>query len=222
MISMYFGSPGSGKTTLANRLLMLHQIKGRYQHYFANFETKLAHYIDLTGLGCYTLPPGSLLIIDEAGICFNNRAYKSMPKELISWLKLHRHYQVDVVLISQSWEDVDVTFRRLTDRLYHISKIWQFSIVRRVYKSVGIDKTTHQIIDAYRFGFFLGFLIGLDNLSIFWRPTYYRFFDSFSTPPTPVRPPSDLVQPFRFPVTYALRHPLFYLRYRFSLIFRKG
>ena len=207
MITMYFGSPGSGKTTLANRLLFLHQMHKRYSYYYANFETALAKYVPLGGLGHWTLPPGSLLIIDEAGIEYNNRKFKTMDQTLIQWLKLHRHYEVDVVILSQSWEDVDITLRRLTDHLYHIRKLGPFTLVRRVYKGVGIDKQTHQIMDFYRFGFFLGFLVGLDNFSIFWRPTYYRYFDTLAAPPLTSLPAAD-PPAFRWPVFYALRHPL--------------
>lgn len=212
MISMYFGSPGSGKTTLANRLLLLYQMHNDYRYYYANFETSLAKYISLDGLGTYTPPPGSLLIIDEAGIQYNNRNFKSLPSVLIAWLKLHRHYQCDVILISQSWEDVDITFRRLTDRLYYLRKIGPFTMVRRIFKLVGIDKVTHQIIDCYRFGSIFGFLFGSDNFSLFWRRTYYRYFDSYTTPSTQ-QLPAALPPAFRFPPFYAIRHPLQLLRY---------
>lgn len=212
MISMYFGSPGSGKTTMANRLFLLHRIHKSYDHYFANFDTKLAQSIDISSLGRFTLPPHSLLIVDEAGIAYNNRKFKSMSQELISWFKLHRHYQVDVIIVSQSWDDVDITLRRLVDQLFYIRKIWQFSMVRRIYRSVGIDKQTHQIIDYYRYGSIFGNLTGAKNISIFWRPSYYQFFDTHSAPALNELPAADISK-CRLPVFFSLRHPVQALRF---------
>lgn len=187
MIKMFFGSPGSGKTTLACRVLYRSRLLKEYDHYYANFETSLAEFVNLDKLGeTWTFPPHSLIVIDEAGIEYNSRKYKTLSQSLIQWLKLHRHYKCDVIIISQSWEDVDITFRRLTTDLYHIRKLGPFTRVRRINKIVGIDKESHQIIDQYQFAGIFGNLLGRDNFCIFLRNGYYKYFDSYSTPPTPI------------------------------------
>lgn len=185
MIKMYFGSPGAGKTTLAVRYIIQSRIKKEYDYYFTNFECDVATCVSLDNLGKWTFPEHSLLVIDEAGIQYNSRKYKDLSHSLIEWLKLHRHYLCDVVVISQSWEDVDVTIRRLTTDLYHLVKLGPFTIVRKIFKRVGIDEKTHQIIDQYRFASLLGCLFNRDNFSVFLRNGYYKYFDSFSTPTTP-------------------------------------
>lgn len=193
MIRIFFGSPGAGKTTLAVR--QLYKMKRRrrqpYDYYYSNFSNALCASVDLTGLGTWTFPEHSYIVIDEAGIEFNNRNYKSFPKELISWMKLHRHFKCDVDFISQSWEDTDITIRRLADELWYIKRFGPFTIVRRVYKFVTINEETSQIQDGYRFAKiikkFLPPPFRENSFYLVFRPRFYRYFDSYSRPSVPVR-----------------------------------
>ena len=195
MIRIFFGNPGCGKTTFACRQFKKLQRKDKrkkvYKHYYANFDNGLADTIDLEGLGQWTLPPKSYLIVDEAGIEYNNRKFKSLSKDTIAWFKLHRHYRCDVDFISQSWEDIDITVRRLADELWYLKKLGPFTAVRRVYKRVGVDSVTHQIIDIYEFGKLLPCLLPPPfrrrNLYIFLRKPYYKYFDTYSRPNTPIK-----------------------------------
>lgn len=193
MIRIFFGNPGCGKTTLAVRLFAK-QIKlgkrSKYKHFFANFETSLAHEVDLQTLGEWTFPEHSYIICDEAGIEYNNRKFKTLSKETISWFKLHRHFKCDLDFISQSWEDIDITVRRLADELWYIKRIGPFTMCRRVYKKVGIDDVSHQIIDKYEFGKLLPCILPFPfhrkNIVIFFRRPYYKYFDSYSKIPLPL------------------------------------
>lgn len=135
-----------------------------------------------------------MLIIDEAGIEYNSRKYKSLSQDTISFFKLHRHYRCDVDFISQSWEDMDVTIRRLADELWYVRRIGPFTALRRVYKRVGIDEVSHQIIDKYEFGKLLPCILPFPfhrkNLIIFLRKPYYKYFDSYSKMDLPM--PKDV------------------------------
>lgn len=202
MIRIYFGNPGCGKTTLACRLLYKIKknnarlakkdkfYKSKYYHCYTNFETKLAKEFPLDKLGPMTPPVKSYLIIDEAGIEYNSRKYKSLSQETISWFKLHRHYQCDVDVISQSWEDMDITLRRLADQLWCLKKLGPFTMARRIYKRVGIDENTHQIIDEYRMGSLIMHLLPFPfhqhNIELFLRKPYYKWFDTYSRPNTSI------------------------------------
>ena len=208
MIAVYFGSPGSGKTTLACREIL--RARKKYSYTFANFGCKCATVddVDLTDLGLWTFPRGSYIAVDEAGIEYNSRKYKALPQHTIKWYKLHRHYGCDVSVWSQAWDDMDVTLRRLADRLYYVKKIGPWTLVRRVYKRVTVDKQTEQIIDGYRmtsmaylilkplyyasyFAFGLGFIIKMlfpdfHEVNLVFRPLYYRYFDTHDAPELPV------------------------------------
>lgn len=176
MISMYFGSPGAGKTCLARRILYVDGIK--YEHCFANFDTPLAMKLDPLSFANFNPPINSLIVIDEAGICFNNRQYKSLDRGLIEFFKKHRHLECDIVLVSQSWEDVDVTLRRLTDKLYYIRKLGLWTLIHDINKRCIIDKDTHQIVDGYyKTRFFFRW---------FFRPFWYDRKNKYDPPLKPV------------------------------------
>lgn len=191
MICTYFGSPGCGKTTLAVKMAIKN--KKHYKYCFLNFDHKIlgGFIADLDGLGEWTFPDHSFVGIDEAGIEYNSRAYKSLPKPAIAWFKKHRHYRCDVAVFSQSWEDMDITIRRLSDQLWYLKKIGPFTLARRIYKRVTVDKQTEQIIDGYRMANILWLLVWplqLDvpfapfapKFKLTFRPFYYKYFDSFS------------------------------------------
>lgn len=179
MISLYFGSPGAGKSTCAARIA--YKNYGRRPVY-ANFDCALTYRFDAAQFAYSDFPRGSLILVDEAGICFNNRRFKEMPRETIEFFKLHRHYGVDIVFFSQSWEDVDITIRRLATRLYYIRKLPFFTMVRRVNSFVFVDKEKHQIAEGYRFMGMLSFLFFSCPVYFFFRPFYYFMFDSYEAP----------------------------------------
>lgn len=210
MIRIFFGNIGCGKTTLAARMFYKHlrsdarqqrrlfrrrkqpaaeQSKCRYDYYFSNFPCELSTETSLSDLGEWTFPPHSYVIIDEAGIEYNNRKYKTMKQSLIEWLKLSRHYRCDVDFLSQSWDDIDITVRRLASELWYVRRIGPFTMLRRIYKRVGIDEQTHQIVDFFSFNKLWQIILfgKFNDIQIFLRKPYYKYFDSFSTPNTPIK-----------------------------------
>ncbi len=201
MIRVFFGNIGCGKTTFACRQFYKRlradqrdQKKKRlplYSNYYCNFECSLAKSVTLQDLGKWTFPEYSYIIVDEAGIEYNNRKFKTLSQETISWMKLSRHYKCDVDFVSQSWDDMDITIRRLASELWYVRKLGPFTMLRRIYKRVDIDEETHQICDFYEFGKILPCILPFPfhqhNFEIFLRKPYYKYFDSYSKPETPVR-----------------------------------
>lgn len=190
MIRMFFGSPGCGKTTICH-FLTAHS---NYEHYLCNFDSKMiTDKIDIKELGKFSIPPNTKLYVDEAGICWNNRNFKNFSKNTIEYLKKHRHEGVDIDVFSQSWEDVDVTVRRLVDELWFLKKIGPFTFCRRIQKFIAPPNKDNQwqIQDGYRFrGLLWKFipLLGFRSWFIVFRPLYYKYFDSFDKLPLPPYP----------------------------------
>ena len=118
----------------------------------------------------------TLAVAREAGIEYNNRAYKTFSPAAIYWYKYHRHYKCPVDVFSQSYEDMDITLRRLAQNYFVVKKslLPRFVVCKRIRRKVGIDENTHQIIDHYYFG-----LPILDTQWIY-APPLWKLFNSFS------------------------------------------
>lgn len=182
MIKLFFGSPGCGKSTLAARLMYYSDSP----FIFSNFETDLSNLISSNFIGQYAFPDFSEIYIDEAGIDYNNRNYKQLSQNAIEYFKLHRHFRNDIYLFSQSWEDTDITLRRLTDELWYMKRKGPFTVCRKLRKAVRVNKETEQIIDGYRFAGLLWNLLPPPlhekTFMMFFRRPYFKHFDSYSRP----------------------------------------
>jgi len=204
-LNVYFGVPGSGKTTYAAYLSRKCSYESIIIRLCKRFPCKLSQWIiggknwkrkipvysnvpikgtlqldSRADIGNVMIENGKM-IIDEAGIEFNNRNYKSLPQSAIQFFKYHRHYGVSVDVFSQSHEDMDVTLRRLAQNFFVVKKsiIPFFIVTKRIKRKVGIDETTHQISDMYNFGFPI-----LDSKWTFCPPLW-KMFDSYDYPPLP-------------------------------------
>lgn len=204
-LNVYFGVPGSGKTTYAAYLAREAMRESKVLRLCRRFPCRFTTWI-LNGkswkrvlpvwsnvpiagtrrlnakedLGVNMIQDGKL-IIDEAGVEFNNRDYKSFPKPAIKFFKYHRHYGVSVDVFSQSFEDMDVTLRRLAQNFYVVKRSvlpW-FVVTKRIRRRVGVDDKSHQLCDLYAFG-----LPVLDSKWIFCPPLW-RLFNSYDFDPLP-------------------------------------
>lgn len=149
ILSIYFGVPGAGKTTFAAWLVR------------NDLKKKRSVYSNVPITGAYKLDPendigkknivNGRVIIDEAGLEYNSRKFKTFSDEARYFYKYHRHYQCAVDVFSQGWDDVDKTLRVLAQRLYVMKKSFLpwFVIRRTIGKRIGIDENTKQIIDEY-------------------------------------------------------------------------
>lgn len=151
IISIYFGVPGSGKTTFA-AWLTRNELKHGGKVWSNVPITGAMQYEPKTDLGFVSMVDGRI-ILDEASVEYNNRKFKELSPETIKFLKYHRHYQTAIDVFSQSYDDMDITLRRLAQRYYLMKKSLLPWFVKRktIGKRIGIDENTKQIIDEYYF-----------------------------------------------------------------------
>lgn len=200
VLNVYFGVPGSGKTTFAayltkwalhenwiirlcrrfnnplSRLILNSKYLKRRIDVYSNVPITGAYQLDpKTDIGVHMIE-NAKIIIDEAGIEYNNRSFKTFPPEAIYFYKYHRHYKTSVDVFSQSFDDMDITLRRLAQNFYVVRKsLVPFCVVaRKIKRKIGVDEQTHQIMDLYSMGTPI-----FDTKRIF-APALWKLFNSYS------------------------------------------
>lgn len=172
ILSIYFGVPGAGKSTIAAHLVRKDLKKNK----------KVWSNVPITGaiqlepkddIGKYMIHDGHV-IIDEAGIEYNNRDFKKFTNESLYFYKYHRHYQLDIDFFSQGHEDCDKKIRDLAQRLYVVKKsfIPYFVYRKRIGKRVGINKLSGEIQDEYYFTPF--------GTTYYFSPIVWKSFNTLS------------------------------------------
>lgn len=187
-LSLIFGVPGSGKTTMASYIVKHASTKKIY----SNVPIKGCYKIDRNDIGKYDISgPDGLLVIDEAGIDFNNRfgnkrnSSLALNEDMISWFKLFRHYKIKYFACFSQRVDMDITIRGLADRVYLLRKTpfpWLvvFLGVKKVLTvDIPPDSSCGQLVDAFRYA-------PLDIHFIF-SPPLWHMFDTYDAPRLPVK-----------------------------------
>ena len=102
-VSLYFGLPGCGKTTLLTSRAVKAVNSKRYKYVYCNVHIAVpgVTYIDNYCIGKYNLSDAKLLI-DEATLFADSRAYKDFDKGKLTYFLEHRHYNVDIELYTRS------------------------------------------------------------------------------------------------------------------------
>lgn len=119
MIQGFVGRPGAGKTYLMSDLAVAAARRGTvvYSNYGLAGSLHFESWQQLIGLR------SALVCVDEVGLWFSSRDWKSLPWEVSSWMAQSRKHGVDVFWTAQSWEQVDVALRRLTSYVY-LCRCW--------------------------------------------------------------------------------------------------
>lgn len=200
MISIYFGVPGCGKTTVAAK--MAKNAVRHYDNVYTNFANTIpgVTVIDNICVGRFNLD-NSLIIIDEATQFADNRDFKSFAKPVIKFLNEHRHHHCDMVYFVQKWDAVDIKIRTLCTHVYLIKKSILLPFLSYTYLiPYGIDFVNPKK-EGHKFG---EIIMGYCKPSLFSRifkgvtvrPLYYKYFDSWECELLPPLPASYKMNPY--------------------------
>lgn len=175
-----FGKKGAGKSCL-----MVHEMI-KYLRRGWNVYTDIqdvnipgVRIIDSSGLKNFVPVADSLLCLDEVGITFDNRKFKTFDEGFRDFFKLQRKYRVKVIMNSQSY-DIDSKIRAVVDNMILQTNLLgcisvSRPIVRKVCLTSAENGNESRIADQLKFA-------GLFSWRFYWMPSYFKYFDSFAAP----------------------------------------
>lgn len=202
VLSVYFGIPGSGKSTFASHLAKKSMRESKFRVWLREkntlFTWKLSDFLNLKKpefvysnvaiTGTMKLDPkedlgtfivrGGRVIIDEAGLEFNSREFKSFAQKNRLFFKMFRHEEVKVDVFSQSYDDMDKTIRALAHNFYIVkpSLIPYFIVAIKIKRDIGVDKEQAVIRERYQSG-------SLFERDYCFAPSVWKLFNSHSKIP---------------------------------------
>lgn len=197
-ISLFFGLPGCGKTTLLTKFALDAVRQGKYRYVYTNVHLNVpgVTIIDNECIGKYELAH-CLLLIDEATLFADSRDFKNFSKGRLEYFLEHRHRHADIILFTQQWDGVDRKIRVITDRVYYVykgvllgkwvSSYWQvpYGILFPDPKKTG--EKLGEIVQGYSKPPLLTRIFATHRV---YRPKYYAYFDSWELDPLPALPPA--------------------------------
>lgn len=189
-----FGLPGNGKTSLLTKIAQLN-LRGKrflgippHSKVFTNFECQGCYKLDFDSLGVYHYSD-ALILVDEAMLLCDGRNWKDFGEDLKYFFSNARHFDVDVVMCSQFWKDFDVRIRNLVETYYLLesSSFFPWSYVKPITRFMGV--INGNMADIYELGVWWSW-------KIVYRPTWYRYFDSYTRRDLPALPDLQTWQGF--------------------------
>ena len=199
-LTMVVGKKGSGKSTLKTKLAIQHLKKG--WNVYCQEPIPGCHLFSIEDFGNYAFPENSVLLIDEVGMIWDNRDYKSFKPVVRDWFKLQRHRKIKVYLFSQTF-DIDKKLRDLTDDMYLVTCVgrvftWAKRICRKPCLVTPSGDSPARLDDELYFESLLFWPLGSRHLTFI--PAWTKFFDTREAPALydrewPLVPDPDLLLP---------------------------
>lgn len=152
MLYLFTGQPGNGKTLNAIKFLNEHpEFKDRpkyvsgvtglqFEDWHEFEDPKALAYEDFS-----QLPKGCVALVDEAHKHYPTRLAGKNKPAYIDWFAEHRHWGIDIILVTQMPKEIDVGIRRRVNRHWHFRrKFGRNQVIRYQWEecSDDIDKMT--------------------------------------------------------------------------------
>lgn len=191
MVSLYFGLPGSGKTTIAVKHIYDAVRKGL--NVYTNIPVSIdgVYLISKDDLGKYDIHDG-LVVLDEASLVYDSRDYKAFQLKDKEFNLLHRHARVDLEYFTQKYNGIDAKIRDICDAVYWVRKMpFRRSISKAVRVPYGVyipDRKDTSNIGEILNGYYRPSFMDRLRSEKCKRKKYYKYFNSWDRPDLPPLP----------------------------------
>lgn len=189
-LNYFFGKKGAGKS-----LLMVHYMLKYIRKGFTVYSDIPAlnvpgvRQINAKDLENFAPTSNSVLFLDEVGITFDNRKFKTFSDGARDFFKFQRKYKVIVYMNSQSF-DVDKKIRDLVDKYYLIQSFGNvLCLCRPIKRKVTLVEASSQgesrVADNLKFA-------SIWEWKWIYMPHYFKYFDSFEAPHRDIIPYEEI------------------------------
>lgn len=204
--TLYYGKKGCGKTTLLTKIA-IENIKND-KIVYSTVEIPGTRLFDPKRLKDERPEDNSILLIDEIGLIWDNRDFKSFEKGVNEFFKYARQYKCTVHMFSQV-PDIDIKIRNLCDSYYLLeNKFRVFSYGRKISKVLTVGKNIDgqgQLIDSFQFES----ILTPKSRIVTFIPRWSAFYNSYDPPVRPKLLYKEM--PMNDLQVYSMYHPKLYM-----------
>ena len=194
-LNYFFGKKGAGKSLLMVSYMLKYMRKG-YTIYsdIPALNIPGIRQINAKDLDDFRPTENSVVFLDEVGITFDNRKFKSFSDGARDFFKFQRKYKCIFFMNSQSF-DVDKKIRDLVDKYYLIQSFGNvICLCRPIKRKVALVEASSQgesrVADNLKFAPFW-------EWKLLYMPQYFKYFDSFEAPFREIIPYDEIPGEFK-------------------------
>lgn len=180
-----FGKKGAGKSCLMIKKLLEYKKRGYICYTDMPVKISGVRIIKADDLKNHWPDEKSALFLDEVGLTWDNRGFKTFDKGFTEFFKLQRKCKCVVYMNSQSF-DIDKKIRDVCDGMILQTNIGNvISVSRPILRKVKLVEATgdseSRIADDLQFDKFW-------HYKFYYMPKYFKYFYSFDKPARPPLP----------------------------------
>lgn len=175
-----FGKKGAGKSLfLVSKMLKYKRRGWNVYTDMADVNIPGVRIIKAANLAVFRPEPHSALFLDEVGITYDNRKFKSLDDGIRDFWKFLRKMKCCAYMNSQAY-DIDKKIRDTVDEMYLLQSILGcITLIRPIKRKVTLVEATAQgesrIADNLKFRWIL-------DWRLLWCPKYFKYFDTTAMP----------------------------------------
>lgn len=128
MIELITGLPGNGKTLYTLGMVKRKAEAENRPVFYAGIPEVTLDWEVVDPADWMSVPPGSIVVIDEAQKTFRARSVGKEPPDFVKALETHRHNGLDLFLITQHPSLIDASVRRLAGSHRHLIRMFGMEV----------------------------------------------------------------------------------------------